>query len=314
MGALMRGMAAVTAWALLLFWLAAGQLSASPSELTETSDPTDHTGSQKRALHYEALRISEQTTLQHVRARLGSDAMEVLFRVNRIDARHIRKGTDLMVPSRLDDLLLLSPFPREIPRLSGVPKVLLVSLFSQAFAAYEQGQLVRWGPTSTGLPKYPTPENLYHANWRARSKVSSLNRSWIMRWCVNLHTSMGVSIHQYDMPGYPASRGCIRLLRDDAQWLYNWLDLWVPSGDWKTSVVHGTAVIVFGQYHFGRKPPWKELADNPRAADVPLADIEKALDKYLKVIEQRAEERQLYYAQGNTNPETVRSQEGEAEP
>jgi hypothetical protein len=291
--------AAVTVWGILVFLLSPGQLHGS------LEDP-------EQAVRYEAVRVSDQTTLQRLRTRLGNDAMEVLFRVNRIDARHIRRGSELMVPSRFDDPLLLSPFPLEIPRLSGVPKVLLVSLFSQAFGAYEHGRLVRWGPTSTGLPRYPTPENLYHANWRARSKVSSLNRNWIMRWCVNLHTSMGVSIHQYDMPGYPASRGCIRLLRDDAQWIYNWLDLWVPSGDWRTSVVHGTAVIVFGEYDFDREPPWKDLAADPRAADVSLADIESFLDKYLKVIQQRAEERKVYFALRDSKKEAGSSQEAEA--
>jgi hypothetical protein len=245
---------------------------------------------------YKAVRISDQRSLQQLRSKLGNEAMELIFRVNRIDARHVRKGGELMIPSRFDDPLLHSPFPGEIRQLSGVPKVILVSLFSQAFGAYEAGRLVRWGPTSTGLLKHPTPENLYHANWRARTKVSSLNRSWILRWCVNLHTSMGVSLHQYDMPGYPASQGCIRLLREDAQWIYHWADLWVPSGDWRTALVHGTAVIVFGEYDFSQKPPWRSLAADPRAADVPPGDIDKALGKYSKVIQQRAEERIAYFA------------------
>jgi len=32
----------------------------------------------------------------------------------------------------------------------------------------------------------------------------------------------GHSFHQYELPGHPASHGCIRLLERDATWIYDW--------------------------------------------------------------------------------------------
>jgi len=35
-----------------------------------------------------------------------------------------------------------------------------------------------------------------------------------------------VSFHKFDLPGYPASHGCVRLPEEDAKWIYDWADHW----------------------------------------------------------------------------------------
>lgn len=219
----------------------------------------------------------------------------LLAKINRLDLTRINRRASLVVPAHPVNILDCSPFPRFLPHASSWPKLVLVSRRVQAFGAYENGQLVRWGPTSTGVKEQPTPANLYYSSWKSRRKVSSLDRSWIMPWYVNLHTSMGVAFHQYAMPGRPFSHGCIRLLKDDAIWMYRWTDAWVPNDDRVTARVFGTPVIVFGDYDYDGKPPWQLLPKDPHATDVTMQELEPLLEKYASVIEQRARAREEHF-------------------
>jgi len=231
----------------------------------------------------------------------GPSADLLLAKINRLDLRRLNRRGSLVAPTRPVHILDCSPFPRFLPEAANWPKLVLVSRRVQAFAAYESGQLVRWGPTSTGVKEQPTPENLYFTSWKSRRKTSSLDRSWVMPWYVNLHTSMGVAFHQYAMPGRPFSHGCIRLLKDDAVWMYRWTDNWVPNEDRVTARVFGTPVIVFGNYDYDNTPPWQLLPKDSRATDVTTEDLAPLLGKYGVVIEQRARAREEYFRQRAQN-------------
>jgi hypothetical protein len=54
-----------------------------------------------------------------------------------------------------------------------------------AFAAYESGELVRWGPISSGASETTTPAGLYHLNWRATGPMSTVNPHWFLPWYFN---------------------------------------------------------------------------------------------------------------------------------
>jgi lipoprotein-anchoring transpeptidase ErfK/SrfK len=95
---------------------------------------------------------------------------------------------------------------------------LLISYPIEAFGAYEQGKLVRWGPTSLGKKSTKTPTGLFFTNWKSKETISTEDSSWILKWYFNLVNSTGVSIHQYGLPGYPASHACARLYEEDAKW------------------------------------------------------------------------------------------------
>ncbi len=221
----------------------------------------------------------------------------LLAKINRLDVKRLKRRASLVAPARPVNVLDCSPFPQSLPQASSWSKLVLVSLRVQAFGAYEGGQLVRWGPTSTGVKKQPTPASLYFTGEKAKRKISTLNGTWIMPWYVNLHTSMGVAFHQYAMPGRPFSHGCIRLLKDDAVWMYSWADDWVPDEDQVTAKVYGTPVIVFGDYDFGKRPPWQLLSKNPRATDVALEEFAPVLEKYRAVIEERVRSREEHFRQ-----------------
>ena len=89
-------------------------------------------------------------------------------------------------------------------------------------------------------------------------------------------------MHEYDLPGYPVSHSCVRLLSEDAEWIYNWADQWKLSPDRKTVAENGTPVIVFGDYSYGKTPPWKKQTINIHAVDVPEETLKQEIEKYLR--------------------------------
>lgn len=218
---------------------------------------------------------------------LGAAGMHLVLRVNRLDLAHVRKGDSLIVPGLIDagdtlaaDSLACSPFPPALAAADSVPKLLLIANRVQAFAGYEYGQLVRWGPTSTGRRDMPTPVGLYHVNWQDKERTSTFNDEWLLRWCSNLDNVLGTSIHEYALPGRPASHSCVRLLEADARWFYHWAEQWQLSADGREVLVPGTPVVVFGEYAFGQRPPWKLLPEEPAAATLSAAEMDSALGLY----------------------------------
>jgi hypothetical protein len=248
---------------------------------------------QERSSAFRVVVLDGPTHLARLKAEFGNDGFLLLQKLNRRDAAHMRKATRLVVPALPGPLEQFSPFPLEVAAAGSLGKLILVNQRVQAFAAYESGRLVNWGPVSTGTVRQPTPNGLYHANWKAPSRRSSINRNWLMRWYVNLHTSMGVALHQYAMPGRPASYGCIRLLGEDARWIYRWADSWLPSGDPSAPRAFGTPVIVCGEYDHGAPPPWEQSAVTGDIAEVSAEEAEAALQPYLWVLEKRHQERQM---------------------
>lgn len=203
---------------------------------------------------------------------VDAEHLDALLSLNRLDAQHLRKDQTIIVPSSFDDTFALSAFPKEIPELKDTPKILLVSQRVQEFGAYEYGKLVRFGGVSTGKKSTQTPSKLYHTNWKGRLVTSTVDDSWIMPWYFNLDNFLGVSMHQYELPGYPASHSCVRLSEKDAIWAYDWAQEWKLSPDEKL-LENGTPVLIFGQYAYGETAPWKKLPENKDAIKITIEEI-----------------------------------------
>lgn len=190
--------------------------------------------------------------------------IELLEMLNRRDREHLVRADPpvpgLIVPEAWSpDPLAYSPFPATWPAAEAHPKVLLVHQPVQAFAAYEYGRLIRWGPVSTGRKETPTPEGAFHLTWRARSRRSTDNENWLLEWYFNFVNARGVSFHLFDLPGYPASHACVRLLLRDAQWLYGWGEQWTLDESKRTVTTTGTPVVIHGSYGYGSPAPWLSL-------------------------------------------------------
>jgi hypothetical protein len=96
-----------------------------------------------------------------------------------------------------------------------------------------------------------------------------------LKWYFNIDSYEGVSMHEFEMPGYAASHSCIRMLGRDARWFYKWGHEWVlENGKVKQD---GTPVLIFGHYAYGKRPPWKRLLLPASDAFVPMSEIEEAL-------------------------------------
>jgi hypothetical protein len=78
-----------------------------------------------------------------------------------------------------------------------------------------------------------------------------------MPWYFNIDNVAGRALHQYALPGRPASHGCVRLLERDAQWLYGWGDGWTLDRTGTRVVRPGTPVFIVGGYQFDAPPPWR---------------------------------------------------------
>ena len=212
--------------------------------------------------------------------RFGGEGFQTILRLNRIDASHAWQGDTLIIVEPMPSLDVLAPFPARVEALRQVPKALLVSIRVQAWAAYAFGRRQRWGPTSTGKPETPTCADLYYTNWKSRERRSTDNPDWLLRWVFNFENQSGCSFHVYDLPGRPASHSCVRLLDEDAQWIYHWADQWVLTGDEAIILRHGTPVVIFGEYDFDAPPPWNRLPETPEADRLGSAEVEEALAGY----------------------------------
>ncbi len=230
--------------------------------------------------------------LSELTDRFGDAGMRQVLAINRLDTRHIVIGDTLCVPDTLpDNFLFFSPFPTHISILDSIPKILIFSYPVQAFAAYEYGELVRWGPTSMGKRTTLTPTGLYFTNWKAKETISTVNKEWVLPWAFNIDNFNGISIHQFELPGYPASHSCARLLQQDAEWIYYWADQWILTKDGNRIKAFGTPVIIYGKYDYHSPPSWKRLAEDKDADKLSEKELNKTVQKYLPTIISRKNRR-----------------------
>jgi lipoprotein-anchoring transpeptidase ErfK/SrfK len=191
-----------------------------------------------------------------------------VLKLNRIDLQHALEADSLVVPNGAPGLDALSPFPERVAAFAFEHRLVVVSLRVQAFAAYDSGRRVLWGPVSTGSDASPTPVGRYRINWKLPLHRSTVDPSWLMPWCMNIDNRVGTALHAYALPGHPASHCCIRLLEEDARWLYHWVDTWRLSADGRRIIAGGTPVVVFGSYDFESRPPWRRLPLDPAATRI----------------------------------------------
>lgn len=178
---------------------------------------------------------------------VGKKNADIVRLLNRRMLTDLHPGDTLVVPNRFNvDWRAYTPFPRHYPGGANHKKLVILDKTLQVFAAYEHGQLVRWGLANTGKNSSATPSGRFNFNWKVEHKRSSLNSNWEMYWVINFHASRGIHVHQYALPtGGPASHGCVRLLDPDAQWLYHWIETW--KTDARDRILEqGTPFLVIG--------------------------------------------------------------------
>lgn len=283
--------------ALLGLLLACGDRTSAPPPVVHRDPGTPADSSLRRdsapaapaaaPLTFRAYRLGGARDLRILADSLGPAAVTTILKLNRIDRAHARAGDTLLLPDGVGPEMSYAPFPDAVGSLDSVPRLIAVSQRVQAFGAYEHGRLVYWGPTSTGKARTPTPSALYFTNWKRKQTISTDNDEWLLKWYFNFENTRGISFHEYELPGYPASHACVRLLAADAEWIYYWARQWRLSKDGRSVEAYGTPVAVFGKYDDKQPRPWRRMAEDPGAARVHPAELDSALTPHLALIRSR---------------------------
>jgi hypothetical protein len=212
-----------------------------------------------------------------VRAR---ETLETLFgsrwvdvaRFNRIDRRHAYPGIFLKVPKRLEDIAAFTPMPQEYPLAASEAKFILIDLAEQFLGAYEYGRLAFSAPIAAGEKGNETPAGefaitaAHRHHHSSRYTIEKTNIPYPMNYALRFHISKkGVAfwIHGRDIPGYPASHGCIGLydepmqkkyyghprepILEDARTLYNWVLAPLPEDEKYRILDNGPRMQIVGR-------------------------------------------------------------------
>ncbi len=205
---------------------------------------------------------------------VGAERAKLVGLLNRTLVPSTRIGDTLIVPVKFStDFCSYSPFPYRYEGSADFDKLFIIDKTVQAWAAYESGDLARWGIVNTGAKSSPTPGGRYNFNWKTEYRISSLSppgEQWEMYWVFNFFDERGIHIHQYPMPtGGPTSHGCVRLVDEDAEWIYRWADPWETTlgsgfGSSQGKIKKpGTTVLVIGDDPEGNPIPFLEEKGQP---------------------------------------------------
>ncbi|WP_233701878.1 L,D-transpeptidase [Kaistella treverensis] len=221
--------------------------------------------------------------------KFSKDEQYLILALNRLDTKNKWRADTLSIPDKFDKTLMIySPFPLTLEILKKVDKMVLFSYPIQAYALYEFGNLIKWGPTSLGKKTAQTKRGLMFANWKKELAISTVDSEWKLPYNFNIHNRLGIGWHEYDLPGFPASHSCLRLLREDAKFLYNWADPWRLTDNGETVKTNGTPVIVFGDYAWGKRKPWKYLENEPKLTDISAEELTEIIEPHLeKILEEQ---------------------------
>lgn len=99
------------------------------------------------------------------------------------------------------------------------PVLIIISLANQRAVTYRNGVPIGVSTVSTGKQGYKTPTGLFTILQKHVEHRSNLYNDAPMPYMQRL-TWSGVALHGGNLPGYPASHGCIRLPLEFAKLLY----------------------------------------------------------------------------------------------
>jgi hypothetical protein len=230
-----------------------------PCEIAYPSDAT---------IEWDCLVIKKGESLETLFGEQWSD----VARFNRIDRRHARAGASIKVPKRIGDVASFAPLPLFYPPAERDEQFILIDLSEQFLGAYEYGALRFALPMASGNGHNETPIGEFRLTAAHRAHRSCLytvektSRPYPMNYALRFYVNReGVSywIHGRDLPGYPASHGCIGLYDEpmqqeqykqpkdpeltDAKRLFEWVLGGETDDDRVIPLKHGPRVHIIGE-------------------------------------------------------------------
>ena len=100
------------------------------------------------------------------------------------------------------------------------PVVIVVSIPEQKMAVFRNGIRIGSSTVSTGSKGHNTPDGVFTVLQKKVDHESSIYKGAKMPHMQRLNWD-GIAMHAGNLPGYPASHGCVRLPADFAQKLYS---------------------------------------------------------------------------------------------
>ena len=123
-------------------------------------------------------------------------------------------------PARPQVIVVTAPAePRAVPVDPPAGIAVVVSLADQKAWVFDDGVLAFTTPVSTGTQRKPTPVGSFRIMQKKRHHRSNLYSNAPMPYMQRL-TNDGIALHAGNLPGYPASHGCIRLPAAKAKALF----------------------------------------------------------------------------------------------
>lgn len=115
----------------------------------------------------------------------------------------------------------------ELTRMEKQGRHIVINLKKQKGAYMDGSKEILAFNISSGRKSKPTPTGHFHVLDKDRNHRSNLYNEAKMPYFLRL-TLGGVGLHQGNLPGYPASHGCIRLSEKTARYLYKNCEVGTP--------------------------------------------------------------------------------------
>lgn len=173
-------------------------------------------------IHWRSHFVMPQESME----RLFGDDWLSIARFNRLDRRHTYPGMTIRIPENVAAIRDYTPLPALYEPAAAHEKYLLLNIAEQWIGAYERGRLVFSMPAATGIEGHLTPTGLFKIEAYHRRHASSLYKTakgdaqypmdYALRFLIDKeHVSYW--IHARDLPGHPASHGCVGVFDEAMQ-------------------------------------------------------------------------------------------------
>lgn len=229
------------------------------------------------------------------------DQRDLVRRLNRTN-EELHTGQTIAVPADLEHTTLMDLAPMDKKIDTSGEKLILVDLTKMAWAAYgEDGRMVKWGPASGGQNYCPdmhrectTIQGVFQVfekkDQTCQSESFPIDRGGgsPMPYC--MFFSKGFALHgSYELPGYNASHGCVRMYKVDAEWLnHEFVHLPDSPSDRGTKVIVRTTELPTDTKTFKLREPdeYKDTTkldeghDYYREEGVSVSNVEPSREKF----------------------------------
>jgi hypothetical protein len=151
--------------------------------------------------------------------------------INRLEPMAVVDGTDnlstdvkfIYVP--LNFSIRPRILPERIGTISHLPQFILIDIGEQCLGLYEYGKLIHLFPISSG--RNGTPPKKFVVLSKEKDHYSTKYENAWMPYSMRLFGNY--FLHGGILPSYAASHGCVRLIYENAIFVYDWAEIGTPG-------------------------------------------------------------------------------------